>query len=759
MRQALAERQTQTLEFLRAQRRGYEAGCVDDRARPSRELRRAEAQLRRQIFAAGERWEEAVSHAVSVLRGSARFKGSHLSLSPQLLPFGAAVNSCARELLSELPNVRLVASVVVFNSVITACERGRPDVWWDACLRLLASQLHSRIMPDVVGISSSIRACTHWPMAVHLLNQQITNHYSYNSALSAAGSSANGWATACSLLLQMRHSCQCRAFAFALGCPGSPGSPPPLLGPFTSMSGVSNATDGRLDVRMPPRVLRRSWILLTCGIGWRRPSSRHSGEAEAPDEGVDPTTVEGTAQWSRAKVQQVNKLRLQNIDLTELDSDIETARKKPCTTKKLPPPSKADGGDGRLVWCIRCLNWQERACFSRQAKKKNGLRSYCRRCDKELQHMRISTLRGHLSNLCCLARRRDQKCSLDLSMLLKMLKQQEGRCYYSGIPLQYKKVHADWRLSLERLDNALGYTKENTVLVCAEFNTPDNSRNKAVEEVFGTAQWSRAKVEHVWGCLKDLQETSISSAAHAVPERSILCKPESAWLPDLFSYTASIGTEGLRAQWQRCLELLQEMEESEVLPNSATVNSVIEACERSCQWQLALLLLWAEPRPTAVTFSAAMMACVQGSVWLMALRLLTEVPQAQLRRDLVLFGSGLAAAELGGAWRSSLDLLQMSNAEVGERSVITHSSALTRCPWAWAMQLLGEMPSLHLQADMVAQTSALLALADEAQWPSALALLDGDGAVRASPVTFSAVLRACEDRERHLQASLADVNS
>ena len=51
------------------------------------------------------------------------------------------------------------------------------------------------------------------------------------------------------------------------------------------MSGVSNATDGRLDVRMPPRVLRRSWILLTCGIGWRRPSSRHSGEAEAPDEG------------------------------------------------------------------------------------------------------------------------------------------------------------------------------------------------------------------------------------------------------------------------------------------------------------------------------------------------------------------------------------------------------------------------------------------------------------------------------------------
>lgn len=40
-------------------------------------------------------------------------------------------------------------------------------------------------------------------------------------------------------------------------------------------------------------------------------------------------------------------------------------------------------------------------------------------------------------------------------------------------------------------------------------------------------------------------------------------------------------------------------------------------------------------------------------------------------------------------------------------------------------------------------TQALLALADQALWPSALALLDGDGA-GTSPVTFSAVLRACE---------------
>ena len=40
---------------------------------------------------------------------------------------------------------------------------------------------------------------------------------------------------------------------------------------------------------------------------------------------------------------------------------------------------------------------------------------------------------------------------------------------------------------------------ENCVLIAIEFNTADHSRNIAVTEVFGTAQWSKEKVDHVWG--------------------------------------------------------------------------------------------------------------------------------------------------------------------------------------------------------------------------------------------------------------------
>lgn len=97
------------------------------------------------------------------------------------------------------------------------------------------------------------------------------------------------------------------------------------------------------------------------------------------------------------------------------------------------------------------------------------------------------------------ANKRGQDCSLTLSQVLDMLWQQFGRCYYSGVPLNYKQIHAPWRLSIERLNNSIGYTMENCVLIAVEFNTADQSRNTAVTEVFGTAQWSREKVEHIWG--------------------------------------------------------------------------------------------------------------------------------------------------------------------------------------------------------------------------------------------------------------------
>ena len=49
-------------------------------------------------------------------------------------------------------------------------------------------------------------------------------------------------------------------------------------------------------------------------------------------------------------------------------------------------------------------------------------------------------------------------------------------------------------MSPERLNSCQGYVVANCVLVAAEFNTSDYSRNKATSEVHGTAQWTKTKV-------------------------------------------------------------------------------------------------------------------------------------------------------------------------------------------------------------------------------------------------------------------------
>ena len=165
--------------------------------------------------------------------------------------------------------------------------------------------------------------------------------------------------------------------------------------------------------------------------------------------GMRQGDVEGSAQWSCQKVALVGKCT--SVDLQKLNADVLHAR-------------------GKRPSCFGApYNW---------------------------------TLRGKAKLLTRAARQRSAKwgrlCEIQYTDVLEMLLQQEGRCFYSGVPLRYDRCHADWIVSLERLDNDIGYTRANCVLIATEFNTADHS-HRAVGKVFGSAQWSRSKAMHVWG--------------------------------------------------------------------------------------------------------------------------------------------------------------------------------------------------------------------------------------------------------------------
>ncbi|NBS68000.1 hypothetical protein EBT31_03675, partial [bacterium] len=72
---------------------------------------------------------------------------------------------------------------------------------------------------------------------------------------------------------------------------------------------------------------------------------------------------------------------------------------------------------------------------------------------------------------------------------------QEGKCYYSGIPMSFEK-QSKWKASLERLDPLKGYVSGNVVFICWEFNTFDN-RARIVYSNGGSCNWSKEKIDTV----------------------------------------------------------------------------------------------------------------------------------------------------------------------------------------------------------------------------------------------------------------------
>ncbi|CAE7514651.1 pmpB [Symbiodinium sp. CCMP2456] len=213
----------------------------------------------------------------------------------------------------------------------------------------------------------------------------------------------------------------------------------------------------------------------------------------------------GSAQWSKQKVQEVVHVRTGQLQVQRLQESIASARLRPSPSGPLSYRLfRGPDAEGRWL-CVRCGSWKSQSQYSKRKASSNGLRATCKQCSYDVESAWLQTLRGHGIRLLTTARQRAGKgtwtgsFALDLDDLLGMLWLQGGRCYYSGVPLHCAAGPAHWVWSIERLDNSVTYTKENCVLIAQEFQTSDHSRNRAAYPVFGTAQWSRSKVNQVWG--------------------------------------------------------------------------------------------------------------------------------------------------------------------------------------------------------------------------------------------------------------------
>lgn len=93
------------------------------------------------------------------------------------------------------------------------------------------------------------------------------------------------------------------------------------------------------------------------------------------------------------------------------------------------------------------------------------------RLRNNIDQMRVrSTVRGRLNSLLANARshsvpRGHGPVEIDIEFLLKLWEQQRGLCAYTGWPMN-TITKSPQLVSIERKDNARGYTPDNCVLVC-----------------------------------------------------------------------------------------------------------------------------------------------------------------------------------------------------------------------------------------------------------------------------------------------------
>lgn len=127
--------------------------------------------------------------------------------------------------------------------------------------------------------------------------------------------------------------------------------------------------------------------------------------------------------------------------------------------------------------CFRCKEEKPFELFFKHHQTADGHHSWCKKCCTEGNNRSRaklnSTIEGRstvfLRNAKKSAQKRGQEFSLCTDDIVEFWEKQLGICAYSGreMTLEAGKLNT---VSIERIESSIGYTKENTILVCQAIN-------------------------------------------------------------------------------------------------------------------------------------------------------------------------------------------------------------------------------------------------------------------------------------------------
>ena len=175
--------------------------------------------------------------------------------------------------------------------------------------------------------------------------------------------------------------------------------------------------------------------------------------------------MNGAMQWSHEKLHTAIEKGNENFPSYNSQLGLETNKIVRASKTKSDPNLEA-------ISKRRCRQCQEIKDVERFTNTAGHESFTCNVCHSKYQKERRKTPLAKLRELHDAAigssRRRNHPFNLQFDDIIQQYHAQEGRCKYSNIPMTFS---GDWKVSLERLDPKLPYTKTNIALICHEFNT------------------------------------------------------------------------------------------------------------------------------------------------------------------------------------------------------------------------------------------------------------------------------------------------
>lgn len=130
-----------------------------------------------------------------------------------------------------------------------------------------------------------------------------------------------------------------------------------------------------------------------------------------------------------------------------------------------------------MKFCFKCKEQKPFELFFKHKQTSDGYHSWCKICctkgNLKSREKVNSTIEGRarvfLTNAKKSALKRQQEFSLQISDIVDCWGKQQKICAYSGreMTLEAGKLNT---VSIERIDSKIGYTQENTILVCQAIN-------------------------------------------------------------------------------------------------------------------------------------------------------------------------------------------------------------------------------------------------------------------------------------------------